>query len=312
MAAESGQRYNVFLSHNSADKPLVEDVARKLRDAGVRSFLDKWHLKPGKAWQEELEEALEASASCAVCYGPAGISAWHNEELRIALEHRAAHPDFPVIPVILPGASKPDELPAFLRRLTWVDFREDDPDPFARLIAAIPNRREGQERAAPRSKPWNVPHRRNPYFTGREDVLEELHRALNSEGAAALGQAISGLGGIGKTQTAVEYAYRHRDDYSAVLWTRADTEDALAAGFVEIARTLQEPFVDRAVALKRDLHRDGAHGTHRRLVLVGLECHPQRPNDGSTPSAIVATLRGMRKREPPEVLTSPIFARQRR
>jgi hypothetical protein len=47
-----------------------------------------------------------------------------------------------------------------------------------------------------------------PFFTGREEVLSQLHDALSS-GKAALTQpqAISGLGGIGKTQTAVEYAY---------------------------------------------------------------------------------------------------------
>ncbi len=51
---------------------------------------------------------------------------------------------------------------------------------------------------------WNVPHRRNPFFTGRDDILASLHEALTDDGHAAIGQAIRGLGGIGKTQTAVE------------------------------------------------------------------------------------------------------------
>jgi hypothetical protein len=46
--------------------------------------------------------------------------------------------------------------------------------------------------------------RPNPYFTGRDDVLAELHRALRGDGRAVLGQAIQGLVGIGKTQTAIE------------------------------------------------------------------------------------------------------------
>jgi tetratricopeptide (TPR) repeat protein len=54
-------------------------------------------------------------------------------------------------------------------------------------------------------------------------------------------QAISGLGGVGKTQTAVEYAYRHRNDYQAVLWVGADTREALVAGFVRIAELLSLP-----------------------------------------------------------------------
>ena len=93
---------------------------------------------------------------------------------------------------------------------------------------------------------WNVPFRRNPYFTGRQDVLACLEAALQRGKAAALvqTQAISGLGGIGKTQTAVEYAYRQQSDYQAVLWAKADSREVLAADFVNLASVLQLPEQD--------------------------------------------------------------------
>ncbi len=95
----------------------------------------------------------------------------------------------------------------------------------------------------PLTQPWNIPHPRNPFFTGREEVLKKLHEALSSGSAAALSQpqALSGLGGIGKTQTAVEYAYRYRDQYTAVLWTRAELREALASSFVALAQVLDLP-----------------------------------------------------------------------
>src|SRR5258708_13425566 len=95
---------------------------------------------------------------------------------------------------------------------------------------------------------WNVPYRRNPYFTGREDLSPRLHELLHSGKAAALTQpqAISGLGGIGKTQTAVEYAYRSRDDYQAVLWASAATRETLISDFVALAALLQLPERDVA------------------------------------------------------------------
>lgn len=85
----------------------------------------------------------------------------------------------------------------------------------------------------------NVPHR-NRFFTGRKDVLERLRATLDRAGTAAIGQvqAISGLGGIGKTQTALEYAYRYADKYSHILWVRAETESELAAGYAQLARQL--------------------------------------------------------------------------
>jgi len=86
----------------------------------------------------------------------------------------------------------------------------------------------------------NIPYRRNPLFTGREDILAKLEAMLGAGKMAALTrmQAISGLGGIGKTQIAVEYAYRHLHDYTAILWATAPSHETLAVAFTSIAKLL--------------------------------------------------------------------------
>ncbi|GHO78144.1 hypothetical protein KSD_59150 [Ktedonobacter sp. SOSP1-85] len=90
---------------------------------------------------------------------------------------------------------------------------------------------------------WMVPYRRNPLFTGREQILQQLYNSFLTDRAAVLtqGQAISGLGGIGKTQIVVEYAYRHREDYRFVLWVNAASLSTLTADFLSIAQHLQLP-----------------------------------------------------------------------
>lgn len=133
--------YDVFLSHNGSDKPAVESLAHRLRDIGLKPWLDKWNLVPGAPWQEAIEDALDACQTVAVFLGPKGIGPWENEEMRSALETRVRNNARRVIPVLLPGAPDPQDrpLPRFLSRLTWVDFRNglDDDDVFHRLVSGI-------------------------------------------------------------------------------------------------------------------------------------------------------------------------------
>jgi len=102
---------------------------------------------------------------------------------------------------------------------------------------------------------WNVPYHRNLFFTGREALLTDLHELLTMKKSAALIQpaAISGLGGIGKTQVALEYAYRYGAEYQTVLWVRAESRALLTSDFALLATLLNLPEKDaqdqsRAVA----------------------------------------------------------------
>ncbi len=90
---------------------------------------------------------------------------------------------------------------------------------------------------------WLVPLPRNPFFTGREGILEALHTHLHVEQVVALTQsyALRGLGGIGKTQIALEYAYRHALEYSAIFWIEAETIEHVMSSLLRTAELLQLP-----------------------------------------------------------------------
>ena len=73
---------------------------------------------------------------------------------------------------------------------------------------------------------------RNPYFTGRNDMLRQLRRRVTTDVTALLPHSLQGLSGVGKTQLAIEYAYRFAADYDIVWWipseSRAGARQALA------------------------------------------------------------------------------------
>lgn len=91
---------------------------------------------------------------------------------------------------------------------------------------------------------WHVPLRRNPFFIGREEILRRLQGALEpprETTALAPSYALNGLAGIGKTQIALEYAYRSVLPYTAIFWVSAETVETLLASFMSIATVLNLP-----------------------------------------------------------------------
>ena len=87
---------------------------------------------------------------------------------------------------------------------------------------------------------WKLPLSRNAYFTGREDLIDHLYTALHQEHGTSLSQpqVVSGLGGIGKTQVVLEYAYRYSHEYHVVMWVNAATQATLIETFVAFASKL--------------------------------------------------------------------------
>lgn len=71
----------------------------------------------------------------------------------------------------------------------------------------------------------------------REDELRKIHKALSGDGSRRT-VVLHGLGGVGKTQLAVVYAKRHKDNYSAIFWFNIKDEDSLKQSFAKVARQI--------------------------------------------------------------------------
>ena len=114
-------------------------------------------------------------------------------------------------------------------------------------------------------KPISLPYPSlGALFKGREDALAQLHRRVTSQAdgsaTAIAGHVLDGLGGVGKTRLAVEYAWRHEADYSALLLVHAESQAELRRSLALTTRTVfdlneqQEPRQIAAVLQWLNMH----------------------------------------------------------
>jgi len=124
--------FDVFLSYNSKDKDSVLKIATKLKEKGIKPWLDIWELKAGDSVQDKLGGQIDSVDSAAIFFGEHGSGPWHIEEQK-ALINMFINKRCRVIPVILENCSEKPEIPPFLLDKKSIDFR----NPLKELIEVI-------------------------------------------------------------------------------------------------------------------------------------------------------------------------------
>ena len=245
-------RRNFFISHAGRDRAWAEWVAWHLNDAGYSVELDCWDWAPGDDFVLKMRNALDNAERVVALLSPAYFESerYTGNEFSAAFvkdddgQHR-----------LLPLRIERCEVPSLLRPLISSDlFGIDEDEALKRLLAAAQGairpsgrpafppigtdarrRPAGSAPRLPGSLPsiWNV-QQRNPAFVGRDMALLELRDQLLT-GGTAVAQALHGMGGVGKTQLAVEYAYRFAGAYELVWWIAAERTELIAAQLADLA-----------------------------------------------------------------------------
>jgi len=255
MPISAGERKKVFVSYSHRDRDWLERLQVHLRPLERRGPVELWDdtkIRPGDEWRKEISNALDSAKVAVLLISSDFLASDFIAENELPPLLAAAEKDGVLI---LPLILKPS---LFEETESLSKFQSVNP-PSEALINLSPGKQEEYfvklskailhaiEEAqtklvgasgAGRLPIFNLPFSRNKFFTGRDDILKGVHKNFN---AGERAQALNGLGGIGKTQTAVEYAYRHRQDYEVVLWAGANTRETLVADYAAIAGLLDLP-----------------------------------------------------------------------
>ncbi|MFI8290288.1 FxSxx-COOH system tetratricopeptide repeat protein [Streptomyces sp. NPDC085614] len=254
----SGAVESVFVSYAGADRAWAEWVAWHLREAGHRVELDVWDWRTGDNFVQRMDQALRRATAVVALFSDSYFDPerWTHEEWTSAVAGRRRFIPLTIEP--LSGGDIPDILTAAIRK----DLHGlDEPAAIAALRDAVdgptgplaPPQFPGTATSpssggtAPDGRPrlpssagvpgvWNVPGR-NPHFTGRETTMTQVREGLVG-GRQAVVHALHGLGGIGKTQFALEYAHRFASQYDIVWWIDAEQADQIPVHYTELATRL--------------------------------------------------------------------------
>jgi hypothetical protein len=266
---------SLFLTYAKSDEPLLEQLEMHLHVLQQRGLISLWYkrqIRAGMDWKDEVDQQIErASLMLFMVSTDFLASDYSNQiEMKRAMARQEAGLA-QVIPLIvrpcdwkstalghlqpLPRDGKP-LITWRYRDEAWLNVVEGIKQVLEE-IQKKEQRQDGQRlekeqpaqarnmaaRLDPFPPVWNVPYRYAFFFTGRDHLLEQLFTNFGSQhgsGTVPI-QALTGLGGLGKTQTAVAYAFRYRKQYQAVLWIKAETEGDLVASFTNMAKLLALP-----------------------------------------------------------------------
>lgn len=247
----------LFLSYAHEDEELLRQLVVHLSGLKNEELIKTWYdrqIMAGTEWAKELDSHLEQASVILLLVSPDFLASeyCYEIEMKRALQRHAAG-EARVIPIILRPCdwsrtlfAPLQALPQDARPITEWENRDTAWNNVTKHLRRVIESLSPLERSAARTalpEVWNVPYQQNPFFIGRDEQLARLHTQLQAGRTTALSQsqAVSGLGGIGKTQLAVEYAYRYQQEYEVVLWARAENKDTLISSYSTIAEMLKLP-----------------------------------------------------------------------
>src|SRR5215472_11432754 len=241
MASGHGERYDFFLSRRGSVAAVAQEVERVLAEKGYSVLTQDYDIPLASSFIEKMHEGVINSRDLIVLFTDDYLrSPFTRKEFTSFEADRTKTPEERHIIVL-----RCEDVP--LRGLLADNVYQDlvgvqNPEERKRRIIAAAERQS--QAVPPPPRPFIGVPPRIASFTGRIDELDRLDAILMHNKPAAVTQAsvgraaVQGMGGVGKTSLAIEYAHRFRGLYAGVCWCPAETRTGLLSALAGLAVTL--------------------------------------------------------------------------
>ncbi len=248
MSVDPDERYDFFLSRRGSVAAIAREVADLLADKGYKVFVQDYDIPLSASLIEKMHRGIKRSRDLIILFTSDYDQSPYTRREFSSFEAQRLSSDEERHTILLRCEDvQPEGLFADIVYQDLVGVT--DPEERKRRIIAAAER---QSQAASRPpRPFLGVPPRLASFTGRAEELDKLDAILMKDKPAAVTQAVGratvqGLGGIGKTSLATEYAYRYRNLYAGVCWCPGEARTGLLTSLATLAVTLEAATPDEA------------------------------------------------------------------
>jgi tetratricopeptide (TPR) repeat protein len=243
------RKKDFFISYTCNDEEWAKWIAGTLESHDYTTIIQVWDFKPGKSFVCDMNKALNNCKRFIIVLSKEYLeSAYCQAEWQNAFTKDPTGEKTLLIPVRISDV-KPQGL---LASRIYIDlFGKTEEESTQALVNGVSTKDRPRNMPSfpgtrkivfPGELPFNNLPLRNPYFTGRRKVLETIHQTFQEDKIISLTQTIKGLGGVGKTAIAKEYAFRYAQEYNCIWWVNAESETSILSAYSEFA--LKKKIVD--------------------------------------------------------------------
>src|SRR5262249_2519295 len=241
MPSGPGERYDFFMSRRGSVTSIAREVTDVLTEKGYRVFVQHYDIPLAASFVDAMHEGIKNSRDLIVLYTEDYENSRYTRREFTSFEAERGKTGEERHIIVL----RCEDVP--LRGLLADNVYQtlvgiEDPEERRRRIIAAAERQS--QAAAPPPRPFIGVPPRIASSTARADELDRLDAILMQDNPAAVTQAsvgraaVQGMGGVGKTSLAIEYAHRYRNLYAGVCWCPAETRTGLLSALASLAVTL--------------------------------------------------------------------------